>query len=44
MLIDQLLPGGTLKQSYIITIQLLDNMAKMSQEVEKDLLMTAPIT
>uniref|UniRef100_M1DV53 Integrase core domain containing protein n=1 Tax=Solanum tuberosum TaxID=4113 RepID=M1DV53_SOLTU len=44
MLIDQLLPGGTLKQSYTITVLLLDNMAKISQEIEEDLLMTALMT
>jgi len=44
MLVNQLLPSGTLKQPYAIAVQLLDNMAKMSQEVEKDFLMTALMT
>uniref|UniRef100_M1CXG8 Integrase core domain containing protein n=1 Tax=Solanum tuberosum TaxID=4113 RepID=M1CXG8_SOLTU len=44
MLVNQLLPSGTLKQPYAIAVQLLDNMAKMSQEVEKDFLMTELMT
>ena len=41
MLVDQFIPGGISKQTYVVAAQLLDNMAKMNQEVERDFMMVA---
>uniref|UniRef100_M1DR49 Retrotransposon gag protein n=1 Tax=Solanum tuberosum TaxID=4113 RepID=M1DR49_SOLTU len=42
--VDQLIPGDIAKQSYVMVVQLLDNMIKINQEVERDFMMTALMT
>lgn len=44
MLIDQLIPGGIAKLPYVIASQLLNQMTKTNQEVEKDFMLTALMT
>uniref|UniRef100_M1DKY5 Integrase core domain containing protein n=1 Tax=Solanum tuberosum TaxID=4113 RepID=M1DKY5_SOLTU len=44
VLVNQLIPGGIAKQPYVIVAQLLDQMAEMNQEVEKDFMLAALMT
>lgn len=41
MLVYQFILGGNAKQTYVVAAQLLDKMAKMNQEVERDYMMVA---
>uniref|UniRef100_M1DTC8 Retrotransposon gag protein n=1 Tax=Solanum tuberosum TaxID=4113 RepID=M1DTC8_SOLTU len=43
-LVEQLIPGGIPKQPYVIAAQLLNQMAKTNQEVEKDFMLAILMT